>query len=87
MYSNGDVVVLKVSGDPVIIISYIEEQESYLVRRPNPGQNGVAYECQDFFTFELCTFEEYLTRKIEEALIQRKFQKLVTGTEDVAQQL
>jgi hypothetical protein len=92
MFKVGDLVVLKNTGDPVQIIGYEPvpegaQVEAFIVRRPDAGQSGLTYHQDTFFKFELCTLKQFLARKIKEAQLQKKMQKRLTGTPDVAQQI
>lgn len=89
----GDVVVVKLTGEPVTIIRFdegnFEGSGTYIVHRAVQTQDGLTYQADRFEHYELLTQEEWFKQDLELKYKFRQIQKSVearlsTSNEELA---
>lgn len=72
-FQAGDVAVLKTTGEKVTVLGVTptiptDNRAGYFVRRPvESKENGLYHSYEQFYEFELETFEQQLDRRLNEA--------------------
>lgn len=74
MAKLGDVVILKTTGEQVVLLRNSEADGDFYGKRPCMTENGIVHHVELFSTFEFWSEEDHLKHQLEQMKLKKKLQ-------------